>query len=233
MAERAGYLPGLDADALQWEAHNYGPREASLLVLLPVLKGEQITTVTQYVRSQACARLKTLPVGQIVDAIDLAVARLLDRQDPYRRKMDDLLPVITGYDREMVRLGLTGYLKTFRKPELQRFLAEDFTNPSILDDFQPLAKGGFGRAFGPDVLGHIWAGNVPGLPLWSLAAGYFPHRSLPQLPAIQWLPKPAAALPGLRGRGRRRWRRRPSTPVWRRRQGLGRKPASSFASGCV
>ena len=171
MAERAGYLPGLDADALQWEAHNYGPREASLLVLLPVLKGEQITAVTQYVRSQACARLKALPVGQIVDAIDLAVARLLDRQDPYRRKMDNLLPVITGYDREMVRLGLTGYLKTFRKPELQRFLAEDFTNPSILDDFQPLAKGGFGRAFGPDVLGHIWAGNVPGLPLWSLAAG--------------------------------------------------------------
>ncbi|MCV6600742.1 MAG: hypothetical protein OIF54_04115, partial [Cohaesibacter sp.] len=28
--------------------------------------------------------------------------------------------------------------------------------------------GGFGRAFGPDLSAHIWAGNVPGLPLWSL-----------------------------------------------------------------
>ena len=48
----------------------------------------------------------------------------------------------------MIRLGLTGYLKTFRKPELQKFLVEDFTNPTILDDFQPVPKGGYARAYG-------------------------------------------------------------------------------------
>ena len=85
--------------------------------------------------------------------------------------MEDLLPAITGYDREMLRLGLTEYLKSFRKPELKRFLAEDFPNPAILDDFQPLTKGGYGRAYGPEVLAHIWAGNVPGLPLWSFVSG--------------------------------------------------------------
>ena len=171
MTERAGYLPGLDADAVPWLAQSYGSAEAPISVLLPVLEAAQIAAVAQHVREQSRARLKAMPVGQIVDAIDRAIARLLDRQDPYRRRMDDLLPIITGYDREMVRLGLTGYLKTFRKPQLQRFLAEDFANPAILDDFEPLAKGGFGRAFGPDVLAHIWAGNVPGLPLWSLVAG--------------------------------------------------------------
>ncbi len=167
MVERAGYLPGLAADALHWRAETCGAVE----VLLPVLGGEQVTAIAQHVRDQAQARLRSQPVGRIVDAIDRAVARLLDRRDPYRQRMDDLLPRVTGYNREMVRLGLTGYLKTFRKPELQRFLAEDFANPAILDDFQPLAKGGFGRAFGPRVLAHIWAGNVPGLPLWSLVAG--------------------------------------------------------------
>jgi hypothetical protein len=140
-------------------------------VLLPVLESSQIAAVAEHVRIQSAAHLKALSVCQIVDAIDRAVARLLDRNDPYRRRMDSLLPVITGYDPHMVQQGLTGYLKTFRKPQLQRFLAEDFANPTILDGFQPLTKGGFGQAFGPDVLAHIWAGNVPGLPMWSLVAG--------------------------------------------------------------
>jgi hypothetical protein len=171
IVEHAGYLPGLDADAVERQAKTYGPKGAEISVLLPVLHEDQVSQLACHVREQARLKLKSWPVGQIIDAIDLAVARLLDRQDPYRRRMDQLLPIITGYDREMVRLGLTGYLKTFRKPQLQRFLAEDFVNPAILDNFQPLPKGGMGRAFGPQILAHVWAGNVPGLPLWSLVAG--------------------------------------------------------------
>ena len=44
-----------------------------------------------------------------------------------------LLPFVSGYDAEMVRLGLTGLLKTFRAPQLHRFVAEDFPNPKVLD----------------------------------------------------------------------------------------------------
>ncbi len=171
MAERAGYLPGLDADAIRWETLTFGRAGAHLAVEVPALGAAEIEALAGHVRRHAEARLKTVPVMRIVDTIDRAIARLLDRQDPYRRKMEELLPIVTGYDRDMVRLGLTGYLKTFRKPELLRFLAEDFPNPAILDGFQPLTKGGFGRAYGADVLAHIWAGNVPGLPLWSLVAG--------------------------------------------------------------
>jgi hypothetical protein len=171
IVEHAGYLPGLDADLVDRQAKAYGPKGAEISVLLPVLHEKQVAQLVGHVREQARLKLKSRPLGQIIDAIDLTVSRLLDRQDPYRRRMDHLLPIITGYDREMVRLGLTGYLKTFRKPQLQRFLAEDFINPAILDSFQPLPKGGLGRAFGPKILTHVWAGNVPGLPLWSLVAG--------------------------------------------------------------
>ena len=171
IVEHAGYLPGLDADSVDRQAKAYGPEGAEISVLLPVLHEKQVVQLVGHVREQAQLKLKSRPLGQIIDAIDLTVSRLLDRQDPYRRRMDHLLPIITGYDREMVRLGLTGYLKTFRKPQLQRFLAEDFINPTILDSFQPLPKGGLGRAFGPKILTHVWAGNVPGLPLWSLVAG--------------------------------------------------------------
>lgn len=43
--------------------------------------------------------------------------------------MENLLPIIIGYDTETIRLGLTSYLKSFRNSELQRFLVEDLGNP--------------------------------------------------------------------------------------------------------
>ncbi len=171
MGERAGYLPGLSANEVAWRTLTFRRANRTLDVEVPVLSGAQIDRATMRVRDASRAYLKTLTVAQIIAIIERAIARLLDRDDPWRRKMEDLLPLVTGYDAEMVRLGLTGYLKTFRGPELRKFLAEDFTNPQILDDFQPMPKGGFAKAFGPDLLVHIWAGNVPGLPLWSLVSG--------------------------------------------------------------
>ena len=78
---------------------------------------------------------------------------------------------MTGYDEEMIRLALTSYLKSFRKHELQRFLVEDLGNPLILDDFQPRVKGGFSKAVSPDLITHVWSGNVPALPIWSFMSG--------------------------------------------------------------
>jgi hypothetical protein len=171
MAERACHLPGLNPDALQWETLRFDQAGRDISVQVPVLTTADMGAMAAHVRAHTGQYLAQYPVARVIDIIDRAIARLLDRTDPYRRRMEDLLPAITGYDREMLRLGLTEYLKSFRKPELKRFLAEDFPNPAILDDFQPLPKGGYGRAFGPEVLAHIWAGNVPGLPLWSLVSG--------------------------------------------------------------
>lgn len=169
--ENAGYLPGLNPDEIDRQAKLYGSKGAEITVLLPALHEKQITKLAAHIREQACLKLKSRPLAQIIDIIDLTISRLLDRKDPYRRRLEQFLPIVTGYDQEMVRLGLTSYLKIFRKPQLLRFLSEDFANPAILDSFQPLPKGGLGRAFGPKILTHIWSGNVPGLPLWSLVAG--------------------------------------------------------------
>ncbi|WP_029008396.1 acyl-CoA reductase [Azospirillum halopraeferens] len=171
MREVAGYLPGLDPDSVAWRTLAFGRGGTDLEVAVPELTPAQVAALAERVRAHARSVLKTMPVAEVVTAVDAAVARLLDRDDPWRRRAERLLPLVTGYDAEMVRHGLTSYLKTFRKPELLRFLAEDFANPGVLDDFQPVPKGGFARAFGPDLLLHVWAGNVPGLPLWSLVCG--------------------------------------------------------------
>ncbi|MGZ5179158.1 MAG: acyl-CoA reductase [Ramlibacter sp.] len=168
---RAGHLPGLDASEVAWHVLPFEGHGRRVDIEVPLLTDAQMQAVARHVREAARARLQPMPVDAVIDVLARAVARLLDASDPRRQELDALLPVVTGYDPEMVRLGLTSYLHTFRAPQLQRFVAQDFPNPKVLDGFQPAVKGGAIRAFGPALLAHVWAGNVPGLPLWSLACG--------------------------------------------------------------
>ncbi|MFT3758107.1 acyl-CoA reductase [Thauera sp.] len=171
----AGWLPGLRDDEVRWHVlpfeHGAEPEGLRLEVSVPVLTAAQMQALAQRVREAADRHLRAMPMAEIIDAIDRVIARLLDRSDPFRREAEAWLPVVSGYDADMVRLGLTGFFKTFRAAQLRRFVAEDFANPAVLDGFQPAAKGGAVRAFGPDLLLHVWAGNVPALSLWSLVCG--------------------------------------------------------------
>ena len=168
---KAGYLPGLSDDEVQWHVLPFERNGTRLDVSVPMLSGAQMQALANRVRDAAAQHLRSMTVAQIIDVIDRAMARLLDRNDAYRQQAEAWLPVVSGYDADMVRLGLTGFFKTFRAAQLKRFVAEDFANPAVLDGFQPAIKGGAVRAFGPDLLVHSWAGNVPALSLWSLICG--------------------------------------------------------------
>lgn len=167
----AGYLPGMAASEMQWETLTFTARDKRVDVATPRLTPCQLETAATRVSAAAQQKLAPMPVMEIVDAIDRSIARMLDADSPSRQEIDALLPLISGFDPEMTRLGLNASLKAFRRPQLLRFLAEDFGDPGLLDDFRPRIKGGWTRACGPALLAHVWAGNVPGLPLWSLIAG--------------------------------------------------------------
>jgi hypothetical protein len=171
IAEYAGYLPGLTQHELTWERLSFNGMGQSLDVYAPVLTDAQIRALSKRVRAANRQCHKALRVEEIVDAIDKTIELLLDRTHPLRQKADALLPVVSGFDAEMSRLALSGFLKTFRKPQLLAFLAQDFPNPLVLDVFQPSIKGGHSMAMGAELAVHVWAGNVPGLALWSLISG--------------------------------------------------------------
>jgi hypothetical protein len=142
-----------------------------LQIDVPQLTITQMAELAQRVQRASRTHLKTMPVSDIVRVLDKATARLLNSNDVYRQQLEHLLPQSTGFDAEMVRLNLHAYLQTFRGLQLQRFVAEDFANPKVLDEFQPRSQGGWTRAFGPELLVHVWAGNVPALPMWSFVSG--------------------------------------------------------------
>lgn len=165
-------LPGLNLGSLPTETLRFGSsHQTAIEVRVPQLSPGQLAQVAAGVREQGGQAIRGLAVHDIVSAVDAAIHRLLDARHPARQALDAALPVVTGFDAELLRLNFNAYLKTFRAPQLQRFLSGDFANPLVLDRFQPGPKGGMTRACGPTLLAHVWAGNVPGLPLWSLISG--------------------------------------------------------------
>lgn len=167
MREIAGYIPNIGEESFETKVLLFERNQETIEVEIPILTNEQMNRLIDKIKHSSRKVLKSFSVNELMNIIDEAIHRLLDRDSFYRQKAEKVLPIVTGYDEEMIRLGLTSYLKTFRKHELQRFLVEDLGNPLLLDDFQPRVKGGFSKAFSPDLITHIWSGNVPGLPLWS------------------------------------------------------------------
>lgn len=168
MKEIAGYLPSTLKGELEYKTLTFEGNYRKLEVQVPQLSQQQLDHVIKVVKESAASVLKSLSVTQIIEIIDKVIEQLLDRSNPYRQKAEELLPIVTGYNEEIIRLGLTNYLKTFRKQNLQRFIAEDFGNPLLLDDFQPRIKKGFSKAVGANITVQVWSGNVPALSLWSL-----------------------------------------------------------------
>ncbi|NUZ07265.1 acyl-CoA reductase [Piscinibacter koreensis] len=183
---RAGHLPGLAPDGVAWRTLRFASRAGAIDVELPVLADAAMQALATAVQAAARETLHRMTVDAIVRVLDRVVARFLDAADPLRRELDELLPIVTGHDAERLRLQTTAYLKAFRAPQLHRFVAEDFANPKLLDGFQPAVKGGAVRAFGPRLLVHSWAGNVAGLPLWSLVSGLLVKAaSIGKLPSAE------------------------------------------------
>jgi hypothetical protein len=164
------FLPQLtDAELrnLEWQTRVLGGVHLRMPVVTPDLID---LTALRLVEAQN-VHLAERPVMDIVDAIARACAKWSDPGYPLRRQAEELVPAITGYAPDMVRRGLKDYLRTFRHERLLRFLGQDFENPLVLDGFQPTRAGGRSRAYGPRLLTQIFAGNVPGVPVWNLVCG--------------------------------------------------------------
>ncbi|HLO11025.1 MAG TPA: acyl-CoA reductase [Pseudoneobacillus sp.] len=145
--------------------------DTSVVLKYPIFTTEDIKEIARVVQENRDQYLFALPIHEIVEKIDQAVQKWLDPDYPLRQLAEKLIPTITGYDAEMVRLELKRYMRTFRKKELLRFLEEEFDQPAMLDEFRPRKSGGMSRAYGPRVIFHVFSGNVPGVQIWSLVMG--------------------------------------------------------------
>lgn len=169
MIIRGGYLPPGFPQAAEIPLHTLRFEQRGQLteVMIPAPSPVQVAQLADYLRGRQQKLLSAMPVQTLVERIGEAAIGMLERRKE-REEAAHLLHRITGYSLETVRRGLIRTLQSFRPPQLLRFLAQDLSNPAILDRFIPQPAGGWARAYGPEVTTHIWSGNVPGLSAWSL-----------------------------------------------------------------
>ena len=168
LSHRLGHLPAGAGLTPAWRAV---PDRPDGPWRLPVLDGPQWAALLAHLRGPARARLRQLPVREIMQAIDRTALALLEPGNPGLAGLLAELPAWTGQSPEMVRVNLQATLRLYRQSALQRLLAEELGGADVLDGFAARAHGGLSHAEGVPLIGHVWAGNVPGLPLWGLVSG--------------------------------------------------------------
>ncbi|MFC5447107.1 acyl-CoA reductase [Paenibacillus aestuarii] len=145
--------------------------EGPVELLIPVLNGEKLKAIMANLSRNRSEYLLTLSTSDIVERIAAASEKWLNPSYPQRVLAERLLPAITGYAADSIRLQLKRYMRTFRRKELLRFICEELDDPLVLDEFRPRKSGGFSRAYGPRLLFQVFSGNVPGVSLWSMTMG--------------------------------------------------------------
>jgi hypothetical protein len=189
MAEKCIYLtPAKDIQAdsspLLWEESQLlAPTQGVSYTPLPLPSTEAQVYVPHYTADELQLKLERLrkyqkevlssiSIQRMVDEVDQAVTVWVDPQSKWRQAAARWLPELTGYDSHMLDSYLTRFFKGFRKEKLLRFLQQDFPNPTVLDEFHPRPTGGMTKAYGPEVITHVFSGNIPGLPIWSIVCGW-------------------------------------------------------------
>ncbi|MGF7048654.1 hypothetical protein J2T13_003162 [Paenibacillus sp. DS2015] len=137
----------------------------------PCLTAEEMTEIATQVTKNREAYLSQLSTMDIVDTIHRAVQLWRNPDYELRQRAERWLPILTGYDKDMISIQLKRFMRTFRRKELLRFLDEELDPSAVLDEFRPRKSGGMSKAYGPNLIYHIFSGNVPGLPIWSLVMG--------------------------------------------------------------
>lgn len=164
----AYFLPGWEADGAEITTLTFSTGAETVEIPLPVLTPAALETVSQALLT-AQERLACWSIAAIVEMLDRVIQLWLDPHYPYRQCAEAYLPTITHYSRPMVQHGLDTLLRAFRKEALWRLLESEFGDPLVLDTFRPRPQaGGWTRAYGPRLVTHIFSGNVPALPAWSL-----------------------------------------------------------------
>jgi hypothetical protein len=157
------HLPGLDTAQIgAWGVHE----RPGIRVRWPMLEPGQLESVWSHLTSRRERVLLSIPISEIVSAIDAAVAQL-ERDQP---ATVELLSSFTGYSREIVAQTLSHMFRDWRADSLLALLQSEFRDPRALDGPVPdpalparrIAVYGFPRTL------HIFSGNVPGVAVTSL-----------------------------------------------------------------
>ena len=135
----------------------------------PRLDGSKVTSLAKQLVDVRNRTLAAMSVNDILDIVADAAQLWADPDFELRRQAELLIPAITGYEPDMVRIELQTVYAPVQRRELLRFLDSEIGQPSMLDEFRPNKAGGYSKYVGPALTYQVFSSNVPGIPVWSMA----------------------------------------------------------------
>lgn len=167
-AIKAYYLPGI-SELIEYTELKFEGKDKKVELKIPKLSSKLIKDATSNVKNARNNCLAKKSTDEIVDVIDQVTSNWKDKNYELRKEALENLPTITKYSRPMVELAIDGIVGLFDKENTRKMLEAELEDPKYLDEFRP--KKGFSglvKAYGPELVTNVFAGNVPALPLLSI-----------------------------------------------------------------
>jgi hypothetical protein len=143
-----------------------------LQIELPVLTSEMALALTDHLLAVQDRILSKKPVSDILETIDRAIRQWQKPSDRRRKLVLKFLPAITGFSRPMIARIFEKPWSEYRYNKIKNILDKNIYKMSSYKTFN-LNKTPASTAFGPRLITHIMAGNIPGvgIPDLILASG--------------------------------------------------------------
>lgn len=132
---------------------------------IPMVDKTLIENLAGYLKKSREIYLSRLSIKRIINILDEASRKWLQRDYPYRELALKTIPVITGFSREVVEASIDAEMESSLGEDMWRALCSEMKNPLFLDDFQYSPElNGYTRAYGPELIVSIFSENIPALP---------------------------------------------------------------------
>jgi hypothetical protein len=162
----AYYLPeDFRAQVEAFRTEVYQDENITIHLKIPLINRSFMKTLTDHLKKSRETYLARLPIRRVIDVLDEASRKWLERDYPLRKLALKTIPTITHFSREGVEASIDVEMESSLREDIWRALCCEIKNPLFLDDFQYSPElDGYSRAFGPELILSIFSENIPALP---------------------------------------------------------------------
>jgi hypothetical protein len=167
---RAWYLPTALEEDLETTVQRFGPPHDAVELMLPVVTPEDASRWIAALRVARALHLVPRTTRAIAKPLERVARRFLDREDPVRREALDALARTGHIGAAEVGCAIDDAFAPLAGGGIARWVAAELGAADALDRLGARGAGPARRAHGPEWLLHVYAGNVPAVPVWPMFA---------------------------------------------------------------
>ena len=164
----AFYLPPALAAAAETTVQRFGPAHDAVELRLVSVTPASIASWIESLRLARAELLAPRPAAEIHRVLERVAWRFLDSQSPARRNAIAWLARMGRFSAPMIERALDDTFGPLAGGGVSKWIAAELGSASALDRPEPDRRKVLRQAFGPEWMLQIYAGNVPGLPVWPL-----------------------------------------------------------------